>query len=129
MNIKLFEEYSELYTEVDRNIFWDNYENVVTITDKEISKVKELIPKCIFSRLNPSAGPTHNDIIHIQWVESSKKKPLLQKGDFYFYKNDDDWWWIYIDTGRVLKYYKCDQLEGFLKLLTDLIVKPKIGLW
>jgi hypothetical protein len=117
MNIKLFEEYSELYTEVDRNIFWDNYENVVTITDKEISKIRKLIPKCTMEG---------RDMLHINLYYAQKR------ADFYFYKNDDDWWWVNIDTitviERVVKYYKCDQLEGFLKLLTDLIVKPKIGL-
>jgi len=44
---------------------------------------------------------------------------------FYIGKLDDEWYLVECITKGVTKYYKCDQLDGFLSLLSSLTGKLK----
>ena len=92
----------------------------LNITDREMSNINNLIHK--FGEIEKMGD------IRIRFQFFPKKKVWALLTVFNITKLDDDWWYVYIDGPSSLKYYKCDQLEGLLMLLTDIIVKPKIGL-
>ena len=130
MLIKLFEEYSSDYVKLDHQKFWellgDDLGNVLDVSDKEFDKIKS-----VFKNI----PTTYKECdIHKHKITSDKYIVKInitkqQKWDRWCVnclKLADEWWFVYFDSETSIKYYKCDQLEGMIKLFTDTFIKPKM---
>jgi hypothetical protein len=129
MNIKAFENFNnEMY---QRQFHWDDDHSLIDLYKNKISH----IPNPEFSKIETLLN-SKGLIIDKQWINIYRilnKKDDKRKGDFIidstFFKIDDEWF-IYMDNKQILyngpddeedpictEYFKCDQIEGFLKLL------------
>ena len=106
--IKIFDEYydmnSEYYTEITQDC---DYEKVLYFEDSEIEILRRLDPD------NFSSYPN-------KWrlTMMMNRFPL---GTMYMFKLPDEWYLVKLkeDKGGDYHHYKCDQLEGLIKLIKD----------
>ena len=102
--IKLFEEYNEYYTETSRREFCDA--TILEFTPEEIKYLSQLYKT-----------------INFFYRESIYRKNKWPKDDIIIsiYKLKDEWYILSVEPethqSYSAKYYKCDQMEGLVKLL------------
>ena len=111
---KFFEYYSDGIVKIDRDEYY-NIENRDSFSEKEISKIKNIITDNI---------KLFTIITYIE-IDYKKSAIFIYKNDDYFYVKCE----IYISMISRTKmkynnyYYKCDQLNNLLKLLSKEIPK------
>jgi hypothetical protein len=126
--LKLFEgfETDDYYAKIeDISVFHDPkfFDQVVDFND--ILKVKSMVNMDVDSKICNylASGGT---LIRYLYIEC----PGDDFVDYFIYKFDDDWYYVQvvkhyldIDSGEMEfegeEWYKCDQLEGLIKLLKD----------
>ena len=120
----------DYYTEISYNeceiLVGETNQNLLKITDKELTKIKSLYNQNIikfdgfqFETIIKKIDYSNHLIICL-----GSNTYHNMKFESYVYQNiakiDDDWYILYHGgIGRVLRYYKCDQLEGLLKCMKD----------
>ena len=109
--LKLFEEYNEYYQEiswleqiVNQPIIFENFDQ------DEIDVLRNTFDNLTFYLLD-GVGYL---IRYGSYNNYSNSKQIKYSG--YIYKLPDEWYICYCDK----KYYKCDQMEGLIKLLKDI---------
>ena len=104
--IKLFEEYNDMdeyYQRIDKTE-WDKYlynNMFIRFSDDEIKVLKNLF--------SVEIGPYFMCI-----------KLFVHGSIIYMYKIPDEWYLVLFDKDYYHLYYKCDQMEGLIKLLKDI---------
>ena len=108
--IKLFEEYNEYYTQISYDE-WSNKVGIITLSQSDkniIHDIKIKGCKWISGRTNPCGSE------YMTLVDNKKLKSSIILN---VYKFEDEWFYI---TG-ILGYYKCDQRDGMIKCLENLL--------
>lgn len=121
MRIKMFEGFSDSYQEI----------SVVEYNKRKspcfFSKLdRRVLPdifgnfKYSFKKLQHPRSMEFNEAFRV-YVEHEGLKYIY----FTIWKTDDDWYWVRyddqdpLDMGMGVKFFKCDQLDGIRKLITD----------
>lgn len=112
MRLKLFEEYNN-----DKNYYQtiDSYDDFseaeydrIKMSDKTINKIKQAF---VGWDIEVGAFTLKNEFIYLMKYDESTQIKLIEIEDEYFYC-------LITDFDKDI-YYKCDQLEGLLKLFKD----------
>ena len=123
---KFFEYYSNGIVEINRDEYY-NIENQDSFSEKEISKIKSIIT----NNLVKLSINNNNNLIYIE-KKLFDKSFVISYNSIIIFKNDDYYYVkceIYISMISRTKmkynnyYYKCDQLNNLLKLLSKEIPK------
>ena len=101
--IKLFEEYNEYYSIINCNEF--NQSDFITFSDDEFKILKD----------------TYGEVVCL--ITGKLLKIFLNDNKFLLINKLPDEWYICRNyLGHfIYKYYKCDQFEGLIKLLEDIL--------
>ena len=112
--IKLFEEYNEYYYEMkegEMDVIEDDEDfNFILFDQDEINKLRTYFNNCSLDLVS------NNLIIEMRYAKFLASYSKQIKWSVYIYKCPDEWYICYCDK----KYYKCDQMEGLIKLIEDL---------
>lgn len=126
--IKLFEEYNQLFQEIDKDdwndkfgggLYGANFDNGNAYYDdfnsKEIDTIKELFKRWYIT------GPYGNDINNYFYnkglnVININKSGYVHTG-FSIGKCADEWYYLFNKTS--IRYFKCDSFEGLTKCITE----------
>jgi hypothetical protein len=98
----------DYYTHIGYDEISDMYETAVEIPKKSVESVKV--------KLNPE-WMIKNAIIFKKGMSIDRYSPLGYNNYMEFFYTDDQWFYVNL-TGKA--YFKCDQLEGFIKFLEDI---------
>ena len=117
--IKLFEEYNQYYTEMDRYGFYDLCRKTLTFSDDEINILSKEVKVDIDLRYNKE--DLKGDNAYIFYMPTQSIDQLFA----YIYKIPDEWY-LLERTRKVWQagtdkyvFYKCDQLDGLIKCIKD----------
>ena len=105
--IKLFEEYNQYYTEIDKEEFNNLYRKAIPFTKDESMYLYRHETKIETNTRWGCTDPYKKNIFVFIYYTNPKT---------YIYKLPDEW--FVAEYGN--KFYKCDQLEGLMKCLDDL---------
>jgi len=153
--LKLFEDHSKLYTEIDYNEYKESYKSLQDFSKKYTSRISEILndykntdfiedseTKCInvvmdrhgkllnYDDLND--GDYDNSDIFDTIILKYKKKGIIDNKYVFFdvdmniTQNEDGWFYVkysyYIpDRTTPITFYKCDQIDGLLNFICDII--------
>ena len=107
--IKLFEEYNEYYREINYDEYVKYSNNILPFNKDEIERLKKVFDN-------------YSSIFVYRFIYTNKSIigfdiDMCFSSKFgYIYKLPDEWYFCYLDG----KNYKCDQMEGLIKLIEDL---------
>ena len=123
--VKLFESFSDFYEEISMSSFLELYKERIIFSSSEIdiiSKISE-INGMKFKRpipMNSSDG--------LLMKSTSVRDDSCSITDICIYKLPDEWFIVrlvidrqYVNGPYIYPWYKCDQIEGLQKLLSDLL--------
>ena len=116
--IKLFEEYNQYYTKVERHEFFDlvslgEGNRTLEFNADEINFLGEKLECYVDTRFNNKRKQDSHVYISVDKV-SYWRGPL----DSVIMKLPDEWYLVDFFT-PTHKYYKCDQIEGVVKCLNE----------
>ena len=137
--IKLFENYSTYYTRISYDDFRDiiRIKYDVGIDDLELNHIKDLLPGCIIKSTNMYSHKFSKMISPIVTINYTEEADDGEKSlQYVIYKLKDEWYGANFShnnyknvvvkgkSARIMKTikhgsYKCDQLEGLIKLIED----------
>lgn len=119
----MFEGFSDLYQEISVG----EYHLGKGGNEVEFSKLDRIVLPELFK--NFISGFNSIGVFQIEafraYVESRYKTDIIKYIYFTIWKTDDDWYWVRYDNqdplekGKGVKFFKCDQLDGVRKLITD----------
>ena len=109
--IKLFEEYdNEFYAQISRDEYDDMYNDVVDFDKSDIKTLLNLYPKYLSVDIDSFSL--------ILRVNTNRKNKYLFGS---IYRLPDEWYVVQVRINYHKVYYKCDQQQGVIKLLEDLL--------
>jgi len=148
--LKLFEELNYENSKLTEDEFYDEVGDALELIDfdnfneKEIEKIRSFVhqidPKwsCGLVRKDTTKFPPLGIMLNCEWFKSGRRHVHKITGDpaidIEVIKNTDSWYYIKRTSfeskrnwrGRVMDeiitYYKCDQLEGLLETLKEILI-------
>ena len=127
--IKLFEEYNEYYTVMDINEWYELTHSLETFDSKEIERIYNLVYKsnngcCIRMSYYSDDGSlivknTVDNIYILKIQVFTYFTTKVIKFKIMLHKVKDEWYYVHYVINGQSSYYKCDQIDGFKKLIND----------
>lgn len=122
--IKLFEEYNKYFDEIQKVNFIESTEGYnLPFTQQEIDSVKKGVGDTSYTSPMSISSPDEENVLTI--FNSGRK---YRKLEACIVKKLDEWFYVehlsYRSEPEIFNaahYYKCDQLEGLLKCLKDIL--------
>jgi hypothetical protein len=126
----LLENKNEFYEEVDQSTFIDSLilddAARIRFDDKLYKKILSLFTKDLMDWIPKSNNGIYKRPLLKKEVSLSLSKYCISVTNFYnaidISITDDEWYYVMLSgevIGYEIKYYKCDQYEGLVKLLKD----------
>ena len=132
--LRLFEEYGQSYTEINKNAYfskvldtvsstnndWNNTDIVIDFDDNEFIKIKRLYKKGAIVIKNPISFTT--SLIINKSIGIKIPLNMYTEHNIVITKTFDEWYYVrlYLINGDRLSrqsFYKADQFEGLIELL------------
>ena len=125
--IKLFEEYNEYYSLLTRveahNMTCGNLEH---FSKNDIKRIEDLLFKLnpgsrlVVKEYNEEGDDLMVGDVYVLTIQCFEKFDYdFMKFKITVCKIPDEWYLVYCWIPNFISYYKCDQLDGFEKLITD----------
>jgi len=154
--LKLFEDHSKLYTQIDYNEYKESYKSLQDFSKKYANRISEIFngykhtdfiedsnkTKCINVVIDKSGkvlnyddlndGDYDNSEIFDMVILKYRKKGIIDNihvlfdADMKITQNDDGWYYVQYnyhipDRTTPITFYKCDQIDGLLNFICDMI--------
>lgn len=107
MKVKLFEEYNSLYKEIPKSNFLMKLGSDIDLPSKHIGLIKDI------------CNDNDAEFIPSPGSKVYAVKSLLSKIKIYFFQIDDEWILVHVEHSADDYYYKCDTIDGLIKLIKD----------
>jgi len=108
---------NEYYKETNGDDY--NYSECIDIPDYEIKAVEDLIDSIDNKNIRDLRTNWRNPEFSIDYKEVQPMFSLTRYSKFF--KTEDEYYIFVWNTDSSPKYWRCDQLDGLLKLIKDLL--------
>ena len=121
----MFNDYQEIITWSEYDEYFQSNEKLIDISESDIKKVKDIIGPYWdtgIERKGFGVNPTRKCLRALLRETPNNNMTNIKKSLFITSVDDDYFLVRYIDNDKHFIesiYYKCDQIEGFVKLLKD----------
>ena len=117
---KKINESKEYYTKITQGEYYNGPGKWIKLSDEEIYFLSKY-------RKDSSYSPwlIYRFIHDVEFVHSVGRYRLGEKATIGVGKIDDEWFYVYFESieNNYAEYYRCDQFDGVIKLLSDKLIK------